>query len=122
MFTDVQEESLNEIKNKFEIFNHSDKIESVELEVQVMIITFLLLLNKKKILNESYWPISGNQKFPLYLSSPLLQCQKKFQAFYNKITEKRRLQWLYNYGNVILSAIFTNSKTPVQLSLTPLQV
>jgi hypothetical protein len=108
MFTDVQDESFNEVKGKFENFNGgSSKIGPVDLEVQV--------------LNESHWPISGTQKFPLLLGKELLNCQTKFQEFYDKSTEKRRLQWLYNYGTVTLSARFTNSKLPIQLVLTPLQ-
>jgi hypothetical protein len=36
MFTDVQDESINEIKTKFEEFNkNSSKVGGVELEVQV---------------------------------------------------------------------------------------
>jgi len=108
MFTDVQDESLSEIKTKFESFNGgSGKVGPVDLEVQV--------------LNESHWPISGTQKFPLLLGKELLNCQTKFQDFYDKSTEKRRLQWLYNYGTVTLAARFTNSKLPIQLVLTPLQ-
>jgi len=108
MFTDVQDESLSEIKTKFESFNGgSGKVGPVDLEVQV--------------LNESHWPISGTQKFPLLLGKELLSCQTKFQDFYDKSTEKRRLQWLYNYGTVTLAARFTNSKLPIQLVLTPLQ-
>jgi len=108
MFTDVQDESINEVKNKFETFNGgSNKIGPVDLEVQV--------------LNESHWPISGTQKFPLLLDKQLLNAQTKFQEFYDKTTEKRRLQWLYNYGTVTLAGRFTNSKAPIQLVLTPLQ-
>jgi len=108
MFTDVQDESFNDLKSKFENFNSSsNKVGPVDLEVQV--------------LNESHWPISGTQKFPLLLGKELLNCQSKFQEFYDKSTEKRRLQWLYNYGTVTLSARFTNSKGPIQLVLTPLQ-
>jgi len=108
MFTDVQDESINEMKAKFETFNSSSsKIGPVDLEVQV--------------LNESHWPISGTQKFPLLLGKELLACQTKFQQFYDKSTEKRRLQWLFNYGTVTLAARFTNSKLPIQLVLTPLQ-
>jgi len=107
MFTDVQDESLNEMKAKFEQFNNGSKVDTVDLEVQV--------------LNESHWPISGTQKFPLLLEKQLLRCQTKFQEYYDKTTEKRRLQWLYNYGTVTLAARFTNSKLPIQLVLTPLQ-
>jgi len=73
------------------------------------------------VLNESHWPISGTQKFPLLLGNSLLACQLKFQEFYDKTTEKRRLQWLFNYGTVTLAARFTNAKAPIQLVLTPLQ-
>ena len=76
----------------------------------------------KQVLNESHWPISGTQKFPLLLDKQLLQCQQKFQEYYDKTTEKRRLQWLYNYGTVTIAGRFTNSKLPIQLVLTPLQV
>eukprot|EP01119_Soliformovum_irregulare_P016219 TRINITY_DN4668_c0_g1_i1.p1 TRINITY_DN4668_c0_g1~~TRINITY_DN4668_c0_g1_i1.p1 ORF type:complete len:780 (-),score=286.20 TRINITY_DN4668_c0_g1_i1:47-2386(-) len=108
MFTDVQDESINENKSKFENFNSgSSKVGTVDLDVQV--------------LNESHWPISGTQKFPLLLETQLQKCQAKFQEFYDKTTEKRKLQWLYNYGTVTLSARFTNSKLPIQLVLTPLQ-
>lgn len=108
MFTDVQDESLNEVKQKFEQFNGgSSKVGNVELEVQV--------------LNESHWPISGTQKFPLVLHRELAACQDKFQKFYDSTTEKRRLQWLYNYGSVTLAGRFTNSKLPIQLVMTPLQ-
>jgi len=107
MFTDVQDESFNDLKSKFEVFNGSGKVGPVDLEVQV--------------LNESHWPISGSQKFPLLLGKELLNCQGKFQEFYDKSTEKRRLQWLYNYGTVTLAGRFTNSKLPIQLILTPLQ-
>jgi len=55
------------------------------------------------------------------LSSELLKCQNTFQKFYEKATEKRRLQWLYNYGSVTLAGRFTNSKVPIQLVMTPLQ-
>lgn len=79
-------------------------------------------LTKQKVLNESHWPISGTQKFPLLLGQQLMNCQAKFQEFYDKNTEKRRLQWLYNYGTVTLAGRFTNSKLPIQLVMTPLQV
>eukprot|EP01114_Cavostelium_apophysatum_P003186 TRINITY_DN1295_c0_g1_i1.p1 TRINITY_DN1295_c0_g1~~TRINITY_DN1295_c0_g1_i1.p1 ORF type:complete len:780 (-),score=255.74 TRINITY_DN1295_c0_g1_i1:133-2472(-) len=107
MFTDVQDESINEMRQKFEDHNKGSKVGGVDVEVQV--------------LNESHWPISGTQKFPLLLGQQLLLCQTKFQQFYDKTTEKRRLQWLYNYGTVTLAARFTNSKLPIQLVLTPLQ-
>jgi len=108
MFTDVQDETANEVKQKFADFMKGNtKIGGVDLEVQV--------------LNESHWPISGTQKFPLLLQSQLLNCQTKFQEYYDKHTEKRRLQWLFNYGTVTLAARFTNSKVPIQLVLTPLQ-
>jgi len=108
MFTDVQDESINETRAKFETHNGgSAKIGTVDLEVQV--------------LNESHWPISGTQKFPLLLGKELLSCQQKFQDFYDNSTEKRKLQWLYNYGTVTLAARFTNAKLPIQLVLTPLQ-
>jgi len=55
------------------------------------------------------------------LGQQLLKCQTKFQEYYEKTTEKRRLQWLFNYGTVTLAARFTNSKLPIQLVLTPLQ-
>lgn len=73
-------------------------------------------------MNESHWPISGTQKFPLVLHRELAACQDKFQKFYDSTTEKRRLQWLYNYGSVTLAGRFTNSKLPIQLVMTPLQV
>ena len=80
MFTDVQDESLNENKQKFESWNGGNgKIGTVDLEVQV--------------LNESHWPISGTQKFPLVLNRELADCQAKFQKFYDGTTEKRRM-WL----------------------------
>lgn len=108
MFTDVQDESTVDTKQKFEQFNGgSSKVGGVDIEVQV--------------LNESHWPISSTQKFPLLLGKELLDCQAKFQKFYDSVTEKRRLQWLYNYGTVTLSARFTNSKLPIQLVVTPLQ-
>jgi len=107
MFTDVQDESINDLKQKFEQFNKGTKVGSVDLEVQV--------------LNESHWPISGTQKFPLLLGQQLMNCQAKFQEYYDKSTEKRRLQWLYNYGTVTLAGRFTNSKLPIQLVMTPLQ-
>lgn len=107
MFTDVTDETINEQKTKFETFNNGAKVGSVDLEVQV--------------LNESHWPISGTQKFPLLLDKQLLQCQQKFQEYYEKSTEKRRLQWLYNYGTVTLNGRFTNAKLPIQLVITPLQ-
>jgi hypothetical protein len=108
MFTDVQDETLTEQKNKFESWNGGSKVGGVDLEVQV--------------LNESHWPISGTQKFPLLLGQQLLLCQTKFQDYYEKNTEKRRLQWLYNYGTVTLAGRFTNSKAPISLVVTPLQV
>jgi len=107
MFTDVQDESIQETMNKFETWNKGTKVGAVDLEVQV--------------LNESHWPITGTQKFPLVLSPGLQGGQSKFQEFYDKHTEKRKLQWLYNYGTVTLAARFTNSKTPITLVMTPLQ-
>jgi len=107
MFTDVQDETITEQKNKFESWNGGSKVGGVDLEVQV--------------LNESHWPISGTQKFPLLLGQQLLLCQTKFQDYYEKNTEKRRLQWLFNYGTVTLAGRFTNSKAPISLVVTPLQ-
>eukprot|EP01117_Protostelium_nocturnum_P018944 TRINITY_DN804_c0_g1_i1.p1 TRINITY_DN804_c0_g1~~TRINITY_DN804_c0_g1_i1.p1 ORF type:complete len:783 (-),score=238.21 TRINITY_DN804_c0_g1_i1:51-2399(-) len=108
MFTDVQDESINEGKNKFEEHNGgTSKVDSIDFEVHV--------------LNDSHWPITATQKFPLLLASNLFNCQKKFQQYYDSSSEKRKLQWLYNYGTVTLAARFTNSKVPVQLILTPLQ-
>jgi hypothetical protein len=74
------------------------------------------------VLNESHWPIAGSQKFPLLLGSALLNAQQTFQKFYDSTTEKRRLQWLYNYGTVTIAGRFVNSKLPIQLVVTPLQV
>ncbi len=37
MFTDVQDESFNEIKTKFESFNGGTKVGPVDLEVQVIL-------------------------------------------------------------------------------------
>ncbi|PRP82656.1 hypothetical protein PROFUN_09767 [Planoprotostelium fungivorum] len=108
MFTDVQDESLSSSRANFEEFNGgTSKIDGVDLEVSV--------------LNESHWPIPGSQKFPLVLTSNLLNCQKKFQTFYEKKGEKRKLQWLYNYGTVTLASRFNNTKLQMQLVLTPLQ-
>jgi len=108
MFTDVQTESLADTKAKFEAFNKgSSKIDGVELEVQV--------------LNETHWPISATQKFPLLLGKELEKCRDSFQNYYDKTTEKRKLQWLYNYGVVTVNGRFTNSKTPISLVVTPLQ-
>jgi len=107
MFTDVTDETINDQKQKFESWLGGSKVGGIEIEVQV--------------LNESHWPISGTQKFPLLLGQQLLLCQAKFQEYYDKNTEKRRLQWLYNYGTVTLSGRFTNSKAPVSLVITPLQ-
>jgi len=107
MFTDVTDETITEQKQKFEAFNKGSKVAGVELEVQV--------------LNESHWPISGTQKFPLLLGQTLLACQTKFQQYYETNTERRRLQWLFNYGTVTLSGRFTNSKVPVSIVVTPLQ-
>lgn len=73
------------------------------------------------VLNESHWPIAGTQKFPLLLSGNLQKCQKKFQDFYEGKGERRKLQWLYNYGTVTLASRFNNLKLPMQLVLTPLQ-
>jgi len=107
MFTDVQEESISDLKQKFEQHNGGSKIGPVELEVTV--------------LNDSHWPISSTQKFPLYLGKELDACMNKFQTYYDSTTEKKKLTWLFNYGTVTLNARFTNSKTPISLVLTPLQ-
>lgn len=45
MFTDVQDESFNELKAKFETFNSgSAKVGPVDLEVQVTILSLELVL------------------------------------------------------------------------------
>jgi len=107
MFTDAEGESLSRMKKSFEEFNQGSQVNGVELEVQV--------------LNECHWPISGSHKFPVYLSVQLLACKTRFEDFYKKFGENKRLQWLYNYGTVTLNSRFSNVKSYAQLIVTPLQ-
>lgn len=107
MFTDVESESLQQVKEEFDRFNGGNKVGNMDVEVAV--------------LNEGHWPINGTQKFPLLLSKDMLEAREKFVEFYKGRYEKRALDWLYNYGTVTLKSYFTNSKLPVELVVTPLQ-
>jgi hypothetical protein len=102
MFTDVQDESINETKQKFETYNKGFKVGPVELEVQV--------------LNESHWPISGTQKFPLLLSQQLLNCQLKFQEFYDKNTEKKKIAMVVQLRNSNIGSQIYKFQTPNSIS------
>jgi hypothetical protein len=50
------------------------------------------------VLNESHWPISSAEKFPLTLSEQLVKCVSKFEEYYKSKTDKRKLRWLFNHG------------------------
>jgi len=64
------------------------------------------------VLNDLYWPLSKQTE--LALSSELLRCIKAFEDYYHKTTEKRKLTWLYNQGNVIMARYYKDPKGRVK--------
>jgi len=126
MFVDAEDESTTRIKDYFQSWNNdSDKVNGVQLSVQV--------------LNESYWPISASEKFPIPgQPSEFVTCISKFEEFYKQTagnkhtcswlgtnvhcsltTAGKKLRWLYNYGTVQLTTTVAKSKR--ELVVTPLQ-
>jgi hypothetical protein len=93
------------IADGFAEWNKSEKVGKVDLAVTV--------------LNESHWPIAGAEKFALSLSKPLSDCVTKFEEYYKSKTDKRKLRWLFNHGNVVLATHYGKGK--VQVEVTPLQ-
>eukprot|EP01092_Planopodium_desertum_P016157 TRINITY_DN89013_c0_g3_i4.p1 TRINITY_DN89013_c0_g3~~TRINITY_DN89013_c0_g3_i4.p1 ORF type:complete len:448 (+),score=99.91 TRINITY_DN89013_c0_g3_i4:162-1346(+) len=106
MFQDIEDESTKALGEKFTEWNKGEsKVMGIDLSVQV--------------LNESHWPISGSEKFPLALPGELSNCVATFEKFYKTATDKRKLRWLYNYGTITLGSKF--NKGVLQLVITPLQ-
>lgn len=108
MFTDAEDESIARVKQRFQEWNgDSDKVAGLQLSVQV--------------LNDSFWPISGVDKFPLPgQSSEFVASVSKFEEFYKHETGgSKQLRWLYNHGTVMLST--TEGKAKRELVVTPLQ-
>jgi len=106
MFQDIEDEGTKALGEKFTEWNKGEaKVMGIDLSVQV--------------LNESHWPISGSEKFPLALTGELSSCVSTFEKFYKSATDKRKLRWLYNYGTMTLGTKF--NKGVLQLVITPLQ-
>lgn len=93
------------IADGFPEWNKGDKVGKVDLVVTV--------------LNESHWPITGAEKFPLALSSQLSDCVQKFEDYYKSKTDKRKLRWLFNHGSVTLATHYGKGK--VQVEVSPIQ-
>jgi cullin 1 len=105
MFADINDAASKAIADGFVEWNKSDKVGKVDLSVTV--------------LNESHWPITGAEKFPLALSQPLTDCVSKFEEYYKSKTDKRKLRWLFNHGTVVLATHYGKGK--VQVEVTPIQ-
>jgi cullin 1 len=105
MFADINDAASKAIADGFVDWNKSEKVGKVDLVVTV--------------LNESHWPIAGAEKFALSLSKPLSDCVSKFEEYYKSKTDKRKLRWLFNHGNVVLATHYGKGK--VQVEVTPLQ-
>jgi len=106
MFTDSQDETIARQREKFEGFNDGGKVGAVTLQVQV--------------LNECFWPLSGADKVPVIgLPVELANCVEKFNAFYSKDTQNRKLKWIFNHGSVQMGATF--GKQQLLLVISPLQ-
>lgn len=105
MFADINDQGSKGIADGFAEWNKGEKVGKVDLAVTV--------------LNESHWPITGAEKFPLALSAPLTACVQKFEDYYKSKTEKRKLRWLFNHGTVTLATHYGKGK--VQVEVTPVQ-
>lgn len=108
MFTDAEDEATARVKHRFQEWNSdSDKVAGVQLSVQV--------------LNDSYWPISGVDKFPIPgMSSEFVACVSKFEEYYKlESSSSKKLRWLYNHGTVLLAT--TEGKAKREVVVTPIQ-
>lgn len=108
MFSDSQDETIQRQREKFEAFNDgSAKVGQVALQVQV--------------LNECFWPLSGADKVPVVgLPLELSNCVERFEAFYKKDTQNRKLKWIFNHGSVQMGADYGKGKQ-LLLVISPLQ-
>jgi len=73
------------------------------------------------VLNDLYWPLSKQTE--LVLAKDLMQCQKSYESYYHKTTEKRKLTWLYNHGTVSLNHFYSDKGRvkKVELILSAIQ-
>jgi len=106
MFTDINDEASKGLVDRFREWNKGDdRVDGLQLEVQV--------------LNESHWPISGSEKFPLALSSELTKAMTTYDRFYGSTVERRKLRWLFNHGVVQVGTSYNKGK--LTMNVTPLQ-
>jgi len=75
------------------------------------------------VLNNLYWPL--NKQTDLSLPNDMVPAKELFEKWYNSTTEKRKLTWLFNYGDctVLHSYIDPDKKKmkKVELIVTPIQ-
>jgi cullin 1 len=69
------------------------------------------------VLNDLYWPLSKQTE--ITLPKELIPCVKAFEEYYASQTDKRRLTWLYNQGNVVMNhTIIDEKKRKRKIELT----
>lgn len=74
------------------------------------------------VLNNLYWPL--NKQTDLTLPREMVPAKELFEKWYNTTTEKRKLTWLYNLGDVTVAHQFIDEKKKVkkvELVVTPIQ-
>jgi hypothetical protein len=74
------------------------------------------------VLNNLYWPL--NKQTDLTLPKDMVPAKELFEKWYNTTTEKRKLTWLYNLGDVTVAHQFFDEKKKikkVELVVSPIQ-
>jgi hypothetical protein len=74
------------------------------------------------VLNNLYWPL--NKQTDLTLPKDMVPAKELFEKWYNTTTEKRKLTWLYNLGDVTVAHQFLDEKKKVkkvELVVSPIQ-
>jgi len=74
------------------------------------------------VLNNLYWPL--NKQTDLTLPKEMVPAKDLFEKWYNSTTEKRKLTWLFNFGDVTVNHQFIDEKKKlrkVELVVTPIQ-
>lgn len=84
------------LRSKFKETVDESQLEGISMDVQV--------------LNSLHWPITKSEGDQINLPKELITCQKKFDDFYQKNTQNRRLTWVYAHSQAQVQLKYGKAK------------